>query len=89
MVDYAIGSAEKAPPVRVQKYSGFRWPLSFANIRPAHQRCAAALKADASAADPPANRKAAELRALEGPFRGRMDVFESIWGSFGVRFCVF
>ena len=50
---------------------------------------AADLKADASAADPPANRKAAELRALEGPFRGRMDVFESIWGSFGVRFCIF
>ena len=39
---------------------------------------AADLKADASAAGPPANRKAAELRALDGPFRGRMDVFESI-----------
>ena len=28
------GSAEKAPPVRIQKYSGFRWPLSFANMTP-------------------------------------------------------
>ena len=54
-----------------------------------HTRGVRRIKADASAADPPANRKAAELRALEGPFRGRMDVFESIWGSFGVRFVHF
>ena len=50
---------------------------------------AADFKADASAADLPLNRKAAELYALEGPFKGRMHAVESILGSLGVRFGTF
>ena len=56
---------------------------------PVQGQGAADLKADASAADPPLNRKAAELHALEGPFRGRMHAVESILGSLGFRFGTF
>ena len=38
MHDYETGSAEEAVAVRVQIYSGFRWPLSFANMTPMHTR---------------------------------------------------
>ena len=36
--DPAAGSSEEAVAVRVQIYSGFRWPLSFANMTPMHTR---------------------------------------------------
>ena len=53
MVDSEYGSAEEAVPVRVQKYSGFRWPLSFANMTPSTPEVCGGSDGFANAADPP------------------------------------
>ena len=53
MHDYAARSAAEAVAVRVQIYSGFRWPLSFANMTPSTPEVCGGYDGFANAADPP------------------------------------
>ena len=62
-----IGCGRKEQVLRSWKIlTSERW--SDTPYPPVQGQGAADLKADASAADPPSNRKAAELHALESPF---------------------